>query len=66
MTENKSMEYVELSYQAHSRPITQEYANELKKKVYYLGKDLLRAEKEMLRMQCQISGVLQGVERDFR
>ena len=40
--------------------------DDLKRKVYYLAKDLLTAEKEISRLQKEISGVLQGVERDFR
>lgn len=40
--------------------------DDLKRKVYYLAKDLMTAEKEISRLQKEISGVLQGVERDFR
>ena len=38
----------------------------LKKKAFNLAKDLMSAEKELAKMQQEISGVLQGVEKDFR
>lgn len=50
----------------HCRHVDSGVANQLKREVYYLGKDLLTAEKELNKLQAEVSGVLQGVERDFR
>ena len=48
------------------RGVSQEEAQEMRRRAYYLAKDLLAAEKLVAKLQGEISGVLQGVEKDFR